>query len=225
MSEKVSIIIAHHNEPDYLNLYLQSIRVNSRNNLYETIIVNTGSESEKAQRFISLLKDEEDVSVVESESETYRDAILDGLGHVSEDSGYLIFSHSDNVVLNPQWLDFMIGQSFSDDKFGGIIPGPTVKFTGPGGQMVDGPNYNFLFTERNLFEKIGFAYRECENIGLVLGYRHQLQEMGKNLLMADAYGFMHHYGLKKISDEEKEKDVEKFNKTFVERVQKYSTNG
>lgn len=216
VSEKVSIIIVHHNEQDYLKLFLQSIRINSSFNDYEIIIVDNDSEDKV---FLSSLKDK-DIKVHFNQNTSYSDALQKGLEYVT-DSEYLIFSHSDNVVLSKNWLDFLIGLEVDNKHCGAVSIGPLMRYTGPSGKIYDGPHYNFLFTKRNIFNAVkGFQYSQCENVGLILGYQKQLENIGKKMVMISPNGFIHHYSLGKVSQEKKNEDIKKFNRLLVESINK-----
>jgi glycosyltransferase involved in cell wall biosynthesis len=224
MSEKISIIIVHHEEPEYLNILLQSIKICSVNNDYEIIVVDNDSNSNESLKYLEQIEIKENITVIRNtQNESYSKSLFLGLNGVSNDSEYLIFSHSDNVVLNKSWLDFLIGQEIDNQKFGALCLGPLMDYTGPGRQMKQGPYYNFLFTKKSIFNNLNqFAAKECNNVGLFLGYQLQLQEIGKETIMADPRGFMNHYACKKVSQEEKIADIDKFNVFFAERMKKYN---
>jgi len=224
MSEKTAIIITHYEEPEYLNLLLQSIRVCSSLNEYEIIIVDNKSESDNAQKLFNSIRDLENYQIIHNEEpKTFSKSIMQSIDYVSSDSEYLVFSHSDNVILSKSWLDFLIESEIDNNQFGAICVGPMITYTGPGGQERSGPNYNFLFTKKSIFEGVGrFEYKNCDNIGTFLGYQHQLQEIDKEIVMANPLSFVHHYGLKKVTQEQKVEDIRKFNSSFIDRANKYS---
>ena len=224
MSEKTSIIIVHHEEPEYLNIFLQSIRVCSSLNEYEIIIIDNNSTLETSEKLFNSIRDIDNYQIIRNKkSRSFAKSITQGIDYVSSDSEYLIFSHSDNVILSKKWLDFLIGCDIDNKKLGAICIGPMITYTGPGGTERSGPNYNFLFTKKSIFEGVGkLEYRECENVGVFLGYQHQLQEIEKEILMASPLSFIHHYGLNKITNEEKVEDIKQFNSSFIKRTKKYS---
>ena len=95
MSEKTAIIIIHHEEPEHLNLFLQSIRVCSELNEYEIIIIDNDSTSEKSEKLFNSIKDLENYQVIKNvENKSFSRSIIQGIDYVSSDSEYLIFSHS-----------------------------------------------------------------------------------------------------------------------------------
>ena len=223
MSEKTSIIIAHYDEPEYLNLFLQSIRVCSELNEYEIIIIDNKSKSENSHKLFASIQNFDNYQVIHNDEEkSFSQSMIQSIDYVSPDSEYLVFSHSDNVVLNKNWLDFLIGSEIDNKRLGAICVGPMITYTGPGGQDRSGPNYNFLFTKKSIFEGVGrFTYKDYNNVGIFLGYQHQLQEIEKEILMANPLSFLHHYNLKKITQEEKVEDIRKFNSSFIDQVKKY----
>jgi hypothetical protein len=220
MSEKVSIIIVHHDEPDFLNIYLQSVRACSLNNDYEIIITDNRSVTQKSLDFLNSISSEKDIKIIRVQNnEGYTKGLLRGLQYVSNDSGYLVFSHSDNVVLNKNWIDYLIGTEVDYPKCGGIAIGPLMTYTGTNGKSQNGPHYNFLFTKKEIFDGIGgFYYKNCNNVGLILGYQHQLESYGKSMMMVSPVSFIHHYNSGKVSQEEKNEDIKIFNQTTVDRL-------
>ncbi len=222
MSEKTAIIISYYDEPEYLNIFLQSIRICSSLNEYEIIIIDNKSDSIQSKRLFDSIKDLSNYIIIHNEEpKSFAKSISQSIDYVSSDAEYLIFSHSDNVILNKNWLDFLIESEIDNNQLGAICVGPMITYTGPGGKERSGPNYNFLFTKKSVFEGVGrFSYSSCDNIGIFLGYQHQLQAIDKQIIMANPLSFIHHYGLKKVSHEQKLNDLKKFNSFFVEQSTK-----
>jgi len=111
--EQVSIIIVHKDRPEYLNICLQSIAVNSINNNYEIIVVDNDS-GQDSQDFLDEIKSE--VTVVKNKENLYwSGAANKGVEAASKNSKYFIFMHCDVVVLNPAWIDLLINVSESSD--------------------------------------------------------------------------------------------------------------
>lgn len=111
--EQVSIIIVHKDRPEYLNICLQSIAVNSINNNYEIIVVDNDS-GQDSQDFLDEIKGE--VTVVRNKENLYWSAAANkGVEAASKNSKYFIFMHCDVVVLNPAWIDLLINVSESSD--------------------------------------------------------------------------------------------------------------
>jgi len=106
-NEKVSIIIVHHNRPEYLNICMQSIHIMSRLNNYEVIIVDNAS-NEESQEFLNVLESEH-IKIIRNKTNMFwSDAANLGAQAAAEDSKFLIFMHDDTVVLNISWIDIMI---------------------------------------------------------------------------------------------------------------------
>lgn len=106
VQDSVSIVIVHKDKPEYLNIALQSIAVNSINNNYEIIVVDNSS-GQDTQVFLDDL--EKDVKVVRSDKNLYFSAAANlGFRHADKNSKYIIFLHHDVVILNPAWIDLLI---------------------------------------------------------------------------------------------------------------------
>jgi glycosyltransferase involved in cell wall biosynthesis len=117
-NEQVSIIVVHHNRPEYLNICLQSIHVMSNLNNYETIVVDNGSDQE-TQDYLDVLQDE-GIKVVRNEKNEYwSKAANQGVAVADANSRYLVFMHCDTVVLDQSWLDVLVNTSVSNDA--GIV--------------------------------------------------------------------------------------------------------
>ncbi len=222
MKEKVAITICHKDRPENLNILLQSIRISSKENDYEIIVVDNNSSSKESQDFLNKINQFDDIDVVFQDQEfKFTQSLIEGTKHVSEDSEYLIFSHEDNIVLHKTWIDFLIESLLDNPKCGGICAGGALKFTGPNNQLYDGPNYNFLFTPKNIFNSLeGFQFSQCQNVGLFWGYRNQLESIGKNMAIVSHHGFIHHYGEGRISQDDKNEDIKTFNRLILEKARK-----
>jgi GT2 family glycosyltransferase len=106
VQDSVSIVIVHKDKPEYLNICLQSIAVNSINNNYEIVVVDNQSGLE-TQAFHDHL--EKDVKLVRADKNLYFSAAANlGFRHADKNSKYIIFMHHDVVVLNPAWIDLII---------------------------------------------------------------------------------------------------------------------
>lgn len=129
--EQVSIIIVHKDQPEYLNILLQSIAVTSFGNNYEIVVVDNGSGKE-SQDFLEDIKDE--VKVVRrdaSERDGYTTdgrmepglywgpAATKGVQAADKNSKYLIFLHCDVAVLNSNWIDMLA--NVSDANQSGMV--------------------------------------------------------------------------------------------------------
>jgi GT2 family glycosyltransferase len=99
VEDSISIVIVNKDKPEYLNICLQSIAVNSSNNNYEIIVVDNASGPE-TQTFLDDL--EKDVKVVRNDKNLYFSAAANlGFRHANKNSKYVIFMHYDVVILNP----------------------------------------------------------------------------------------------------------------------------
>jgi len=106
VQDSVSVVIVHKDKPEYLNIALQSIAVNSINNNYEIIVVDNASGSD-TQAFLDDL--EKDIKIVRSDKNLYFSAAANlGFRHADKNSKYILFLHHDIVVLNPAWIDLII---------------------------------------------------------------------------------------------------------------------
>ena len=106
VNEAISIIVVHKDKPEYLNICLQSIAVNSANNSYEIIVVDNNSGAE-TQAFLEEI--ESDVKVVRNNKNLYWSAAVNaGIKAANPNTKYFIFMHSDVVVLNPSWMDLFV---------------------------------------------------------------------------------------------------------------------
>lgn len=219
-SEKTSIIIVHKDDSRYLNIYIQSILACSIENEYEIIVVDNESEKQESHDFLEKLGSL-NIKVIKIEkSVSYKNAVLRGVNSISDDSGYLIFSHSDNVVLTHKWLDFMLDLCFKDSSIGLLSVNPLLDYMGASGSS-SGPNYNFIFTPRNIFFGVNqFAFFPCDHVGVILGYAQQIGLLGKKSLLISDSGFLHHYSRKSIKQEDKNSDVQKFNEFSIEFLSK-----
>lgn len=104
--EAISIIIVHKDRPEYLNICLQSIAVNSANNSYEIIVVDNNSGPE-TQAFLEDIQN--DVKVVRNDKNNYwSHALNQGIKAANPHTKYFIFMHSDVVILNPSWMDLFV---------------------------------------------------------------------------------------------------------------------
>ena len=104
--EQISIIVVHKDRPEYLNICLQTICVNSTANNYEIIVVDNGS-GQDSQDYLDELGP--DVKVIKCPKNLYYSAAANkGAAAASPNSKYLIFLHADVAILNPAWLDLLI---------------------------------------------------------------------------------------------------------------------
>ncbi len=117
-NEQVSIIVVHHNRPEYLNMCLQSIHVMSNLNNYEVIVVDNNS-TQESQDYLDVLINE-GIKVVKLKDNFYWSAAANkGVTVADPNSKYLIFMHCDTVVLNQAWIDILI--NISEARGSGLV--------------------------------------------------------------------------------------------------------
>lgn len=115
---QVSIIVMHHERPEYLNICLQSIHVMSNLNNFELIVVDNASGPE-TQEYLDVLEDE-GIKVIRNKENKYWSASANqGVAAADPNSQYYIFMHCDTVVLNQGWIDLLV--SVSEAKKSGLV--------------------------------------------------------------------------------------------------------
>jgi GT2 family glycosyltransferase len=116
--EQVSIIVVHHERPEYLNICLQSIHVCSHLNNYEVIVVDNAS-GQETQEYLDVIA-AEGVKVVRNQDNRYwSGACNQGVEVADPNSKYLLFLHTDTVVLNPAWIDVLV--NISESRGAGMV--------------------------------------------------------------------------------------------------------
>lgn len=109
-NEQISIIVVHHDRPEYLNICLQSIHIMSDYNNFEVIVVDNAS-SQETQDYLDVIE-EEGVKVIRNQENKYWSAAANqGAAMADKNSKYLLFLHCDTVVLNQAWLELLINIS------------------------------------------------------------------------------------------------------------------
>lgn len=117
-NEQVSVIVVHHEKPEYLNICLQSIHVMSNLNNFEMIVVDNASGPE-TQEYLDVLQ-AEGVKVVRNQENLYwSEAANLGVAAADKHSKYLLFMHSDTVVLNQGWIDLLV--NISEARSSGMV--------------------------------------------------------------------------------------------------------
>jgi glycosyltransferase involved in cell wall biosynthesis len=187
VQDSVSIVIVHKDKPEYLNIALQSIAVNSINNNYEIIVVDNASGME-TQTFLDEL--EKDVKVVRSDKNIYFSAAANlGFRHADKNSKYIIFLHADVVILNPAWIDLMINVAEANKSgFVGLESGSYFI----GNQKAEFVQEWCLLLTRQCFEKIHGFPEQLPLVGnaFIATLRAQ-QELFKPQVMKN--NIAHHY--------------------------------
>lgn len=112
IDEQVSIIVVHHNNPEYLNICLQSMHIMSNMNNYEVIVVDNASDKE-SQSYLDDLEAEGIKVVRNKENLWWSGGCNKGVKAADPNSKYYVFLHQDVVVLNTGWLDLLLNVSIS----------------------------------------------------------------------------------------------------------------
>ena len=113
-NEQVSIIVVHHDRPEYLNICLQSIHVMSNLNNYEVIVVDNNS-GQETQEYLDV-DEQEGIKVVRNNENLFWSAAANrGVAVADKNSKYFIFLHCDTVIINQAWLDLLINVSEAKD--------------------------------------------------------------------------------------------------------------
>ena len=215
--EQISIIVVHRERPEYLNICLQSIAVNSNNNNYELIVVDNGSGAE-TQDFLNQL--EKDCKIIRNDQNLYYSKAANiGAQHANPNSKYLVFLHSDIVILNPAWLDLLI--NVSEASSSGLVGIDTSSYY-MGGQKIDFIQEYCVLMTRECFNGINGFMEELPQIGnafimtlkaQTLGYKPQV--MKNNIL--------HHYKIFSLDVNEFERMTEKAMNALPKIVQQIQT--
>lgn len=114
--DQVSIIVIHHNKPEYLNICLQSLHVCSHLNNYEVIVVDNASTDKETADYLDVLEKEGIKIVRNVENNYWSEACNQGVAVADDRSSHYIFLHCDTVILNPAWIDVLVGISISKES-------------------------------------------------------------------------------------------------------------
>jgi len=185
--ESISIIIVHRDRPEYLNILLQSIAVNSFNNNYEIIVVDnaSGPESEEYLKQI-----EPDCKIIRnSENHYFSKAANIGVQNASPQSKYFLFLHCDVVILNPAWIDLLVNVSEASNS--GVVGVETSSYF-LGNQRIDFIQEYCLLVTRQAFNHIGGFPEELPAVGSAFIFTLKAQNGGfKPQLIKN--NVVHHY--------------------------------
>jgi len=150
VDDSVSIVIVNKDRPGLLNICLQSIAEMSINNNYEIIVVDNASGNE-TQSFLFDL--EKDIKVVKNTKNLYFSAAANlGYNACDVNSKYIIFMHSDTVVLSPAWIDLLINVAESNKS--GMVGLESGQYY-IGNQKIEFVSEWCVLFKRECFEKIG----------------------------------------------------------------------
>jgi GT2 family glycosyltransferase len=200
--EQISIVIVHKDRPEYLNICLQSITVNSTANNYQLIVVDNGS-GQDSQDYLDEIEGE--VQVVRLQKNTYWSAAANrGVAVADKNSKYILFLHCDVVVLNPAWLDLLI--NVAESQGSGIV-GTEIQSYFVQNAKVDFIQEWCMLMTRECWDDIGPWPEELPMIGgsFIMTIRgqnkgHKPQVMKNNIV--------HHYKIFSLNINEYEKLVE-----------------
>jgi GT2 family glycosyltransferase len=116
--EQVTIIVVHHDRPEYLNLCLQSVYVCSNLNNYEVVVVDNAS-GQETQDYLDVLE-EEGIKIIRNKENKYWSAACNqGVAAADPNSNYFIFLHTDVVIENPAWIDVLV--NISESQGAGVV--------------------------------------------------------------------------------------------------------
>jgi len=105
--EQVTIVVVHHERPEYLNICLQSIYVCSALNNYEVVVVDNAS-GQETQEYLDILEQEGIKVIRNKENKFWSAACNQGVEAADPNSKYFIFLHADTVVINTAWIDILV---------------------------------------------------------------------------------------------------------------------
>ena len=203
-TEQVSIVVIHHDRPEYLNICLQSIHVCSHLNNYEVIVVDNGS-GEETQDYLDVLQDEGIKIVRNKENKFWSEAANKGVEVADPSSKYFIFLHCDTVVLNPSWIDVLV--NISEAQGAGIV-GTQLQSYFIQKTKVDFIQEWCLLLTRECWNDVGPWPEELPLVGMafILTLRAQLKG---HKPQATSNNIVHHYRQFSLDPSEYEKISEK----------------
>lgn len=115
---QISIIVVHHDRPEYLNICLQSIYIMSNLNNFELIVVDNNSGPDSLE-YLNVLE-QEGIKIIRNKDNKYWSAAANqGVAIADPNSQYYVFLHCDTVVLNPGWLDLLV--NIAEAKSSGFV--------------------------------------------------------------------------------------------------------
>ena len=160
--EQVTIVVIHHERPEYLNICLQSIYVCSALNNYEVVVVDNASGKE-TQEYLDVLEQEGVKVVRNKENEYWSAACNKGVKAADPNSKYFIFLHADTVVLNPAWIDILV--NISESQGAGLV-GTQIQQYIIQKQKVDFVQEWCMLISRRCWEDIGPWPEELPLVGM-----------------------------------------------------------
>lgn len=189
--DKVAIVVVHHNRPEFLNICLQSIAVNSSNNNYELVVVDNGSTRADALTYLQMLEEDSGVKVIKRRDNGFwSPAANAGARAAGKDCRYLVFMHDDTVILNPAWIDMLV--NITDGEKSGLVG------LSRHGYMIDNQKYEFIeewcmMVTRECWEDCGPFEEQLPIIGAPFILSLSAHHAGYKP-MAISMSLAHHYG-------------------------------
>jgi GT2 family glycosyltransferase len=187
-NEQVSIIVVHHDRPEYLNICLQSIHAMSNLNNYETIVVDNAS-GQETQEYLDILQAEGIKVVRNKKNEFWSKAANQGVAVADPNSKYFIFLHADTVILDPAWIDVLI--NISEGRGCGIV-GTSIHSYYIQKQQVNFVQECCMLITRQCLEDIGPWPEELPLVGMAFIMTYRAQHKGHNP-QAIGNNIVHHY--------------------------------
>ena len=187
-NEQVSIIVVHHDRPEYLNICLQSIHAMSNLNNYETIVVDNCS-GQETQEYLDILQAEGIKVVRNKKNEFWSKAANQGVAVADPNSKYFIFLHADTVVLDPAWIDVLV--NIAEGRGCGIV-GTSIHSYYIQKQQVNFVQECCMLITRQCLEDIGPWPEELPLVGMAFIMTYRAQHKGHNP-QAIGNNVVHHY--------------------------------
>lgn len=187
-NEQVSIIVVHHNKPEYLNICLQSIHAMSNLNNYEVIVVDNASDQE-TQEYLDVLQEEGIKVIRNSQNEYWSKAANQGVAVADPHSNYFIFLHADTVILDPAWIDVMV--NLSEGRSAGLV-GTSLHSYYIQKQQVNFVQEYCMLISRKCWEDIGPWPEELPLVGMAFIMTLRAQYKGHSP-QAIGNTIVHHY--------------------------------
>lgn len=199
-NEQVSIIVVHHNRPEFLNICLQSIYITSNLNNFEVIVVDNNSGQESQDYLDSL--ETEGVKVIRLSTNEYWSAAANkGASVADPNSKYLLFMHCDTVVLNQSWIDLLI--NISESKGSGFV-GTALQSYYISNKKINFVQEHCALVTRDCWKDCGPWPEELPLIGNAFVFTLKAQTKGYKP-MAMSNPIIHHYRAASFNPNEYEK--------------------
>lgn len=188
-NEPISIIIVHHERPEFLNICLQSLHIMSNLNNYEVIVVDNASKDPETGPYLDVLE-EEGIKVIRNKENLYWSAAANkGAAMANKDAKYLIFLHCDVVILNQAWIDILINVAVANGS--GMVGLEVAKYTINNKLSGFIPEHCVLIT-RECWEDCGPWNEELPIIGNAFVFTWRAKAKGYNP-QAMTNPIVHHY--------------------------------